>query len=157
MNASVVAVMAEAGKAINDTFKQSVAATGAVSGQCVEGVAELTVPADTQFDYVMTMEDLTHGQRFGNYSIEFQRVGATVWETLVPASQRSDGGLQDRPDGSDPRDSHIGHKRIDLPVVMTQGPTAVKIAKVRLNCLRAIAEPVYVRSLSLHKKTVPWN
>lgn len=25
------------------------------------------------FDYVMTMEDLTHGQRFANYSVEFQR------------------------------------------------------------------------------------
>ena len=67
------------------------------------------------------------------------------------------GGLGDRPDGNDPRDSHIGHKRIDLPEVRTAGAGALKIAKVRLNCLRAIEEPVHIRSFSLHKKTVPWE
>eukprot|EP00035_Acanthoeca_spectabilis_P019488 m.426235 g.426235 ORF g.426235 m.426235 type:complete len:476 (-) comp16862_c0_seq31:140-1567(-) len=162
MNVSVAGVMAEAGKAINDTFKQSVAAVGSASGQCTDGVAEITVPAGVQFDYIMTMEDLVHGQRFGNYSIDFQQVGSSTWETLVPPANVSvsgskSKGLQDRPDGHDPRDSHIGHKRIDLPVVATSGPAAVAIAKVRLNCLRAIEEPVYVRSFSLHKKTVPWE
>ena len=70
-----------------------------------------------------------------------------------------DSAVGDRPDGHDPRDSHIGHKRIDLPDVnvKTSGPGAVQIASVRLNCLRAIAEPVHVRSFSLHKRTVPWE
>ena len=82
-----------------------------------------------QFDYVVTMEDLTHGQRIGNYSIEFKRKGGDHWETLVPAVQpnttsatattgttiiqqeEEEGALvkgavgeRDRPDGHDPRD-----------------------------------------------------
>lgn len=142
-----------------------------VSGPCTEGFAELTVPSGAEFDYVVAMEDLVHGQRFGNYSVEYQAVGSSEWETLVSASNVTDtpaptraphepkrrGGLGDRPDGNDPRDSHIGHKRIDLPEVRTAGAGAIKVAKVRLNCLRAIEEPVHIRSFSLHKKTVPWE
>jgi len=168
MNASVVQVMAEAGKAINDTFHKSVVATQAVTGKCAEGFAELTLPStNAEFDYIVSMEDLAFGQRFGNYSIEFQRAGGSgAWEPLTAptnatATQGSStdaaAGLQDRPDGHDPRDSHIGHKRIDLPIVPTSGPDAIKIAKVRLSCRRAIAEPVYLASFSLHKRTVPWE
>lgn len=72
-------------------------------------------------------------------------------------TQRDGGALGDRPDGQDPRDSHIGHKRIDLPEVATRGAKALKIAKVRLNCIEAWEEPVYVRSFSVHKKSVPWE
>ena len=62
----------------------------------------------------------------------------------------------------DPRDQYIGHKRIDVPIVQTSGAGAISIKQVRLNCLRLIksvetGEPVYVRSLSLHKKVVPWD
>ena len=40
MNASVVAVMQQAGKALNDTFKlNNAGVTGAQSGPCVDGVA----------------------------------------------------------------------------------------------------------------------
>ena len=108
----------------------------------------------------MIMEDLTHGQRFGNYSVEYMAVGGSSWEMLVPPVQahHKKPNVGDRPDGHDPRDSHFGHKRIDIPFnVTTSGAGAVRIASVRLNCLRAIAEPVYVRSFSLHKKTVPWT
>ena len=68
MNASVAKVMAEAGKAINDTFRQSVVESGPSSGPCVNGVAvvELGIATDAEFDYVMIMEDLAYGQRFGN-------------------------------------------------------------------------------------------
>ena len=72
-------------------------------------------------------------------------------------SRREQGQLRDRPDGHDPRDSHIGHKRIDLPVVPTAGAGALRIKSVRLNCLGAFEEPVHVKSFSLHKKTVPWE
>ena len=62
----------------------------------------------------------------------------------------------------DPRDQYIGHKRIDVPIVQTSGAGAISIKQVRLNFLRLIksveaGEPVYVRSLSLHKKVVPWD
>ena len=57
----------------------------------------------------------------------------------------------------DPRDAHIGHKRIDLPIVATSGVGAIRMKAVRLNCIEAFEEPVNVRSFSLHKKTVPWE
>ena len=162
MNASVVKVMAAAGKAINDTFHKNVAVAPAVSGKCTTGIATLTVPDGAAFDYVVSAEDMTKGARFANYSIEYQRAGSSEWEVLVPpcppkgcgGSGAPDGGqLGDRPDGHDPRDSHIGHKRIDVPIVKTSSG----IKALRLNCIAAFEEPVHVKSFSIHKKTVPWE
>jgi hypothetical protein len=78
------------GKAINDTFHTSVAQTGATSGPCTDGVAEITLPSTGlgEFDYVVTMEDLTHGQRFGNYSIDYQvsaRAMSCAWSAFACA------------------------------------------------------------------------
>ena len=158
MNVSAAKTMAEAGKAINDTFHKNVAIAPAKSGACAEGIVTLDVPAGSEFDYVVSAEDMVHGARFANYSVEFQRVGSPNWEVLVPAVQPAGPDqLRDRPDGHDPRDSHIGHKRIDLPVVPTAGAGALRIKSVRLNCLGAFEEPVHVKSFSLHKKTVPWE
>ena len=158
MNVSAAKTMSEAGKAINDTFHKNVAIAPAKSGACAEGIATLDVPAGSEFDYVVSAEDMAHGARFANYSVEFQRVGSPKWETLVPAVQPAGPDqLRDRPDGHDPRDSHIGHKRIDLPVVPTSGANATRVSKVRLSCIRAIAEPVHVLSLSLHRRVVPWE
>ena len=117
MNASVVQVMKEVGKAINDTFKQSVAKSGPKSAPCGTGIATLTLPTDSElslyagslFDYVVTTEDLTKGQRIANYSIEFQRQGSSTWEMLVPPVHKNK-SLSDRPDGHDPRDQYVGHK-----------------------------------------------
>lgn len=164
MNASVVEVMYDAGKAINDTFRFNHAGeVVGVSGHCAAGLASI-VPTGP-FDYIVTMEDLRYGQRIGNYSIEFRREGSTRWEVLVPPVQRTPAelGTRDRPDGHDPRDSHIGHKRIDMPKgVVTSGSSALKIAEVRFSCIRTVlaadpADPVYIRRLSLHRKIVPWE
>jgi alpha-L-fucosidase len=158
MNASVAAVMAEVGTALNDTFGSHVAAVAGASGACADGVALLDV-GGAPFDYVVTMEDLAAGgQRIANYSIEFTRVGGdpAAWETLVPVLNHSK-ALGDRPDGHDPRDQYVGHKRIDLPVVPTSGAGAVAVAQVRFSCHRALAAPVHLRSFALHKKTVPWE
>lgn len=179
MNASVVATMRQVGLAINNTFHQSVASAPATSGQCTSGLVELSVPSGGAFDYIVSMEDLTRGQRVANYSVDFQRRGSSTWETLVPPvwrntshvasgdsaaphaapAQRMLWGapLRDRPDGNDPRDSHIGHKRIDVPVVTTSGAGAIDIARVRLNCIAALEEPVYIRAFSLHRRNVPWD
>jgi hypothetical protein len=163
MNASVVAVMREAGKALNDTFHLNDA--GIItdqSGPCAEGVAIVDVTGE--FDFITSMEDLSKGQRIGNYSVDFKRKSSSTWEVLVPAVQPRTpaGALTDRPDGHDPRDQYIGHKRIDVPIVPTSGDKALPIAQVRLNCHRLIETveaggSVYVRSLSLHKKLVPWE
>ena len=82
------------------------------------------------FDYVVSMEDLSFGQRVANYSFEFQRVGSSAWEILVPPANATR-ALGDRPDGHDPRDQYLGLRRIDTPVVDT---TAVHVARVRFRC-----------------------
>ena len=157
MNASVVDVMRTAGKAINDTFRlNNVGLIRGAVGGCAPGVAVVNVTEPGGFDYVVTMEDLRHGQRIGNYSVEYRLRGASRWGVLVPPVQPPP--LGDRPDGHDPRDSYIGHKRIDLVHVDT---AALDIAQVRLTCLRLIesvepGSPVHVRQLSLHRKRVPW-
>ena len=114
------------------------------------------------------MEDLTQGQRIANYSVEYRVRGSSEWKILVPAvaARNATGGYGhgsygDRPDGHDPRDSHVGHKRIDTPVVPTSGVGAIVVEQVRFNCLRAIGGaaggPVHLRRLSLHLKRVPWG
>ena len=66
-------------------------------------------------------------------------------------------GFGDRPDGHDPRDQYVGHKRIDVPVVPTSGAGRVRVAKVRFSCHQAFADPIHVRSFALHLKNVPWE
>jgi hypothetical protein len=203
--------MVDVGKAINNTFHSNVAATGNVSGSCALGMAELVLQGAPQFDFVMSMEDLRLGQRIANYSVDFRRVGSSAWEPLVPPSNLSAyGDRPDGHGGSapatrggphihtpqrhpitrllplhcvaDPRDSFIGHKRIDFPgagrmgdaqhgcalwyadarcrcwaVIAASGAAAVPVAAVRFNCLAALEEPVYLRSFSLHRKVVPWE
>ena len=168
MNASVAAVMHEAGRAINATFYESNA--GKVSGQsarCANGVA--TIVPTGRFDYVVTMEDLSHGQRIGNYSIDFRRPNSSHWEALVPPVQPKPKpppsiGFGDRPDGHDPRDQYVGHKRIDVPVVPTSGADAVDVAEVRFNCIRLVHQAalsteshVHLAQFSLHRRRVPWE
>ena len=164
MNESVVAVMRQAGKGINDTFKlYNAGKVTSKSALCTNGVAVVDVTGE--FDYVQTMEDLSKGQRIGNYSIEYKRKGYPKWEILVPPVKASDiltTSLRDRPDGHDPRDQYVGHKRIDTPVVPTSGPNAIDITHVRFNCLGLVKsadpkEPVHLRAFSLHKKQVPWQ
>jgi alpha-L-fucosidase len=169
MNASVAAVMYEAGRAINATFRETHA--GKVSGQsapCSDGVATLSPTGP--FDYIVSMEELSHGQRIGNYSIDFRRPNSSNWEPLVPPvqprppSNESRMGLEDRPDGHDPRDQYVGHKRIDVPVVQTSGVGAVIIEQVRFNCIRLVHQAaltpeslVHLAQFSLHRRRVPWE
>jgi hypothetical protein len=168
MNASVADVMNEAGLALNATFKSAPVA-GFTSGPMnasvgVPIVIELPGSGGQMFDYVVSMEDLRFGQRVANYSFEFQAVGSQDWEVLVPPviNNKTSGGLGDRPDGHDPRDSYLGHKRIDFPVVntstaMSGGGPVVPVARVRFSVLRALAEPVYLRSITLRLKQAPWG
>ena len=172
MNASVAQVMVDVGKAINKTFGVSVGEKrDPVSSRCIPSVLVLDHLQGVPFDYVVTMEDLKQGgQRIANYSVDYRAVGSSEWETLVPVivkhhphpplSFSQDDGNQvlwrvgDRPDGHDPRDQYVGHKRIDVPMVNTSD---IKIDAVRFNCWRALEEPIYIRSFSLHKRDVPWE
>ena len=172
LNASVVDVMRETGRAINDTFiLNNKGLVSHSSNPCGDGVVVLKVddPTHEGFDYIITMEDMTKGQRVGNYSIDYRLTDSEVWSVLVPPVQpipptppslgRS--GFTDRPDGNDPRDQYIGYKRIDTPVVNTRG---LDIAEVRLNCVRLVENmedqgdrEVFIKQFSLHKKKVPWE
>ena len=81
------------------------------------------------------------------------------WLASASSSQQPGDRYGDRPDGHDPRDSHVGRKRIDLPVVRTghQGQGGVRVAEVRFNCIEAFEAPVHLKGFSLHKRTVPWE
>lgn len=159
MNASVALVMRDVGLALNSTFKRYVARAGAQSASCGKGVQVLELPVvGSAFDYIVTMEDLAFGQRIANYSVDFQRHGSKAWEILVPPVHKNrTPSLTDRPDGHDPRDQYVGHKRIDLPE-WPDAAAAKVVSKVRLNCIRSIhGYDVKLRSFSLHKKDVPWE
>ena len=108
MNTSVAAVMADAGTALNATFGQSLVELGQpVSGSCGVGLATLEVPEDATVDYVVSAENMVHGARVANYSIDFQATGSDQWQPLVPPVHRKNhtslpqgpAGLGDRPDG----------------------------------------------------------
>lgn len=118
---------------------------------------------------------MAHGARVANYSVEYRAEGSDAWGVLVPpvpakkngsswlasasSSQQPGDRYGDRPDGHDPRDSHVGRKRIDLPVVRTghQEQGGVRVAEVRFNCIDAFEAPVHLKGFSLHKRTVPWE
>jgi len=114
MNASLAAVMHEAGEALNATFRAPpLLGVYNVSTPCGTPI-EISLPGDhlgAPFDYVVTREDLLQGQRVANYSFEYQAVGSTLWETLVPPvilNKTNPSEFGDRPDGNDPRDQYIG-------------------------------------------------
>ncbi len=161
MNTSLAAAMHVAGAALNATFRAApLASLTATSGACATPI-ELDLPSGggQPFDYVVSMEDLTYGQRIGNYSFSYMAVGGTEWLTLIPPVNSSAVSLGDRPDGHDPRDSHIGHKRVDRPIVATgaNAGATIKVARIRFECISAYEEPIYIRSIELRERQVPWE
>lgn len=102
------------------------------------------------FDYIETKEDLTKSQRIRQYVVEYQRTGSKSWDVIVSPVKPQ--GLGDRPAGKDPRDSHVGFRRIDVPEVSTQG-----ISKIRFRSLKCTGNTVYLRSLAVYKKRLPWE
>jgi len=149
--------MHDTGVALNATFRAPpLAGLAGVSTACAEPIVlELPAPGGQPFAYVVGMEDLSLGQRIANYTYEYQAVGDSTWRTLVPPVVRnaSAEGLSDRPDGNDPRDQYLGLRRIDIPVIDT---VAVRVARVRFRCLRALEEPIHMKSMELRQKIVPW-
>jgi len=155
------AVMAEAGKAIRDTFTTPVAAVGPIALNSSEHVV-LQLPGKA-FDYIETKEDLTKSQRIMNYSIEYRTAATAEWKTLVPAvhlhrgkeagGTNAGGRLGDRPAGADPRDSHIGFRRIDVPL---GGVPTADVTEIRFNCLRSLGDTFYLKSFAVFKANLPW-
>jgi alpha-L-fucosidase len=162
MNASLAAVMHEVGGALNATFRAPpLAGVYNVSVPCTQAAVELALPGDggQAFDYVVSREDLSRGQRVANYSFEYQAVGSSAWQVLVPpVFANGTHGLGDRPDGNDPRDQYIGRYRIDQPVanVSASAGAEVKVARLRFNCLRALWEPINLLSIEVRIKQVTW-
>ena len=164
INASVIQVMADTGKAINDTFKLNDAGKIVDLAPLPCSVGAVVLDVSGPFDYVLTMEDMRHGQRVANYSIEYKLKGSTAWAMLVPPlyanASAPASSLGDRPDGNDPRDQYVGRKRIDIPLLEARG---LPIEQVRFNCNR-LAESVdaddkviHLRQFSVHRKLVPWE
>ena len=152
--------MAEAGKAIRDSFTTPIAAVGPTASARGEPVV-LELPGKA-FDYIETREDLTKSQRIMNYTIEFRTAAGADWQTLVPAVQPSEGPdrdrgsrgrFGDRPAGADPRDSHVGFRRIDVPL---DGIYTADIEEIRFRCLRSLGGAFYLDSFAVFKASLPW-
>lgn len=86
------------------------------------GGVELNLGKPTQIDHIVTMEDISEGQRIREYVIEADLDGG--WKEII-------------------RGSSIGHKKIDQVK-----PLSAK--RVRLRCLEAFAEPVKIRSFAVY-------
>ena len=114
---------------------------------------------------------MSKSQRIMNYTIEYRLIGSSPsdgpWLTLVPPvavahgpDNAGSGKLTDRPAGADPRDSHVGFRRIDVPAggsAAAAAAAAGRIAAVRFRCLRSIGEEIFLASLALYKKSLPWE
>ncbi len=107
---------AEFGAEIRRRFGQSLAET---SGEGAE--LELDLGGPTRIDHVVTMEEITRGERVREYVIEC-RVGER-WRRVA-------------------RGTAIGHRKIDRF-------RPVEAGRVRLRCLRSAAEPV-IRRLAVY-------
>jgi len=152
-----VEVMEQVGRGIRDTFTTPLAAVAGVTTSCGAPVT-LAIPAGTQFDYIESKEDLTKSQRIMNYSVEYRTSPTADWLPLVPpvlpnTAAPLPGGLADRPAGADPRDSHVGFRRIDTPVLSDTS----RVTEIRFSCLRATQPEVHLASLAVYKKSVPWE
>ncbi|MBX7254772.1 MAG: alpha-L-fucosidase [Candidatus Hydrogenedentes bacterium] len=109
--------LAEFGAEINRRFGKSLAETG---GQ--GSVVELALDKPTKIDHIITMEDITQGERVREYVIEGFIDGA--WKELCNGTA-------------------IGHKKIDRIESST-------VTKVRLRVTNAAAEP-QIRKLAVYK------
>ena len=86
------------------------------------------------------------------FSVEYESADAPgVWLPLVPLVRANASALGDRPDGHDPRDARVGHKRIDAALPATNATRA------RFACLRSLGGPATLRTFSLHARRVPWE
>lgn len=90
-------------------------------------IVELKLPAETEINHVVTMENIANGQKVISYVIEAKIDGQ--WQKVV-------------------ENQTIGHKKID-----TFAP--VKASAVRFRCIESAAKPVEIRSLKVYNVTEP--
>lgn len=83
------------------------------------------------------MENLANGQKVAKYSFEAYVDGA--WQPLMPTNHFNN----PEPYPQNPGFETVGHKKIDrVEPIMTN--------RIRFCCLEAVAEPVELRSISVH-------
>ncbi len=104
---------AELGREISKRFGNPLAVTSG-KGE----VLELTLPRPSRIDHVILMEDIAHGERVREYSVEGLRAG-NIWEKICSGAS-------------------IGHKRIEKFEPR-------EVARVRLRCTKSAAQPLIRR------------
>lgn len=106
----------EFGDELNRRFSKSITETHGKGD-----VVELSVDKPTVVDHVITMEDITHGERVREYVVEAFANGE--WKEICKGSA-------------------IGHKKIDKIEPIT-------VSKIRLRCIKSSAEPI-IRRLAIY-------
>lgn len=130
-----------AGSALASTTNQTVA-------RCDELVVTLTLPPTQQeFDSVLIKEDLSHGARILNYSVDV--LLDQSWVSVPPPDEPSFPGAQGCKGGS------IGMQLIDLLPAEYSRPS--EVSAVRVQCKAAIedGQPVRLASVSVHQTKPP--
>ena len=112
---------AELGAEIGRRFAKAIAST---SGK--GNIVDLELSAASTIDHIVTMEDITHGERVRQYVIQ-GRIGE-IWRELCHGTA-------------------IGHKKIDRI-------DPAKVEAIRLICTDAAAEPI-IRSLAVYDARKP--
>ena len=164
IEASYVAVLQRCVQGINDMFKIPLPKTCDVAGSC-DSPTEVTAPAGARLDCVVTKEDLRHGQRMLNYTIEYHDVSGTAWQSLIQlhpweptglprpphfqvqcpegcklSTKRN--GIQDITSTNYTKDSRVSLTRMDLQI------HRMNIMKLRFRCLETRAGTIYIKSVS---------
>ena len=113
-----------AAKEMGDEIRRRLG-TPIVQSDAKDAVQVLRFGGPQRFDHVITMEDLTDGQKVSNYRLEAQADGR--WRTIVEGQT-------------------IGHKRIDRF-------TPVTASALRFTCTASVATPVVMRRIAVFDST----
>lgn len=131
--------IAAAAKALGDAIRERFSHPIAELTRVTEGdVVELKWDKPAELNTVVTMENITNGQKVVSYTLEAWVDGQ--WRALEPRNRL----VAQKPYNSNPGYQTIGHKKIDRVAPVTTD-------RIRFRCLKSVAQPVEIRHLAVYK------
>eukprot|EP00928_Gymnodinium_smaydae_P044665 TRINITY_DN29797_c0_g1_i1.p1 TRINITY_DN29797_c0_g1~~TRINITY_DN29797_c0_g1_i1.p1 ORF type:complete len:476 (+),score=48.44 TRINITY_DN29797_c0_g1_i1:37-1464(+) len=127
------------GNALKSLLKPVVPPINNIVGQTCQNTTIATVKlsssARIDFNAIITREDLKFGQRIVTYALDYSGDLGKTWKQI----------------SGQVHGQSVGAQMIDF----VSPPPEGGLHEVRLRCISSMAEPVYVRSFSLHKGSRP--